>query len=403
MVKLHNEDNESRLLIVGGIHGNEPGSYFAPNFFIKHYTITKGSVWVIPALNVKSIQRNARGIHGDMNRKFNYISKKDKDLDIVSKLKEIILDNKIDLVLNLHDGHGFYRDKYHNHLFNPKAWGQASIIDQNKIDSNSKFANLGDIAKQVQEEVNKDESNNKYNFGVKNTKTKNKNKSMQKSLTYFAVKNKKPAFAIETSKNIKKLEIKVQYQIKAIEAYLKIAKITYKRNIDINDLDAIRKSIYEFKYLRINNFILPLENIRYYLPFIPMAKKNNEYEFDNPLGSITKKKGLYYVFIGNKHINTFKPDYFKIKKGKIQISIKIDGKLKIVDIISQIQVKKNFKVISSKYRINVIGYGNRRDNNKLISLKDISSKYSLDKKKKIYRIEIYDKKIFIGSILVKFK
>lgn len=397
------EDNESRLLIIGGIHGNEPGSYFAPSFFTKHYTITKGSVWVIPALNIQSIQRNARGVNGDMNRKFNYISHKDRDFDIVSQVKEIILDNNIDLVLNLHDGHGFYRDIYQSYLFNPKAWGQASIIDQNKIDSDSKFANLRDIANQVQEEVNKDASNSKYNFGVKNTNTKEKSKSMQKSLTYFAIKNKKPAFAIETSKNIKTLEIKVQYQIKAIEAYLKIAGIEFEKDININDLSAIKKSIYEFKDLKINNFILPLENIRQYLPFIPMSKKDNKFEFNHPLGSIKKKKKLYYIFIGNKHISTLKPDYFAVEQKKINVLMEIDGEQKNVQVSSYIKVERNFKVIESKYRINVIGYGNRKDNNKLVSRKNIGSKYSLDKTKKLYRVEIYDKKLFMGSVLVKFK
>ena len=63
------------ILIVGGIHGNEPGSYFAPAVFASHYKITKGQVYIIPMLNKKSIQKNARGYYGDMNRKFKHIKK----------------------------------------------------------------------------------------------------------------------------------------------------------------------------------------------------------------------------------------------------------------------------------------------------------------------------------------
>lgn len=32
------------LLVVGGIHGNKPGGYFAPSVLISHYTIDYGNV-----------------------------------------------------------------------------------------------------------------------------------------------------------------------------------------------------------------------------------------------------------------------------------------------------------------------------------------------------------------------
>ncbi len=39
--------NESTLLVIGGIHGDEPGGYFAPMLLAKHYTIQKGNVWIV--------------------------------------------------------------------------------------------------------------------------------------------------------------------------------------------------------------------------------------------------------------------------------------------------------------------------------------------------------------------
>ena len=117
------------LLIIGGIHGDEPGGYFAPAFLEKYYTIKKGSVWIAPSVNIDSMIANQRGIYGDMNRKFSTISKDDKDLKNIEKIKSLILDKKVDLILNLHDGHGFYRQNYENAIFNPRAWGQATIID----------------------------------------------------------------------------------------------------------------------------------------------------------------------------------------------------------------------------------------------------------------------------------
>jgi len=121
------------LLIIGGIHGDEPGGYFAPAFLEKHYKIKKGNVWIVPNINADSIIANKRGLYNDMNRKFSVIEKDDPDYFVVNKIKKIILDKKVDLVLNLHDGHGFFRKNYENAIFNPNAWGQATIIDQEKI------------------------------------------------------------------------------------------------------------------------------------------------------------------------------------------------------------------------------------------------------------------------------
>ena len=59
LYKMYNTDDipDTVVLIVGGIHGNEPGSYFAPSIFVQHYKVNKNQAWVIPALNKKSIQR----------------------------------------------------------------------------------------------------------------------------------------------------------------------------------------------------------------------------------------------------------------------------------------------------------------------------------------------------------
>ena len=43
------------LLIIGGIHGDEPGGYFAPALLEKYYKIKSGNLWIIPNINVDSI------------------------------------------------------------------------------------------------------------------------------------------------------------------------------------------------------------------------------------------------------------------------------------------------------------------------------------------------------------
>jgi len=213
--ELKGKQKGDTLLVIGGIHGNEPGGYFAPSVLIKHYKILKGTLVVVPNLNFDSDIRNQRGYYGDMNRKFADISKDDPDYDIVKDIKKIILSKNIDLVLNLHDGHGFYRPKWENVIFNPKAWGQALIIDQMNLKT-PKYYNLGKICKLVTQKINDSIFKRKHLFGVKNTKTKFHDEQMRLSLTYFAITHNKPALAIETSKNITDLTKKLYYQLLTI-------------------------------------------------------------------------------------------------------------------------------------------------------------------------------------------
>lgn len=97
------------LLVIGGIQGDEPGGFTAASMLVTNYKVKSGSVWVVPNLNFESIIKRSRGIHGDMNRKFNVLSKKDPEFSEVQKIKKIILSKNVDIVINLHDGSGFYK------------------------------------------------------------------------------------------------------------------------------------------------------------------------------------------------------------------------------------------------------------------------------------------------------
>ena len=106
--KLGSDLPGNTLLVIGGIQGDEPGGFNAAALLTTHYKIKKGSVWVVPNLNFISIIKRSRGVHGDLNRKFAKLGRSDPEFDTISKLKRIILDDQVDLVLNLHDGSGFY-------------------------------------------------------------------------------------------------------------------------------------------------------------------------------------------------------------------------------------------------------------------------------------------------------
>lgn len=401
-------NNGPTLLVIGGIHGNEPGSYFAAAILSKYYTIQKGSLWVIPNLNHESIAKNSRGINGDMNRKFADIDPKDPDYAIVQEIKSIIADPSVDLILNLHDGHGFYRKEYKNTIFNPGAWGQTCVIDQTSLDSDHMYKDLNKIAEAVRNELNDGLIQDYHCFDIRNTNTRFDDEAMKHSLTYFAINNNKPAFAIETSKNLPTLHEKVFYQLRAIEAYMRIMGISYKRSFELtaeNLISLLQKN----ESVTINHtLMLNLENSKKELGFVPLNTSQNTFDFSHPLGIAIKNKDKFDLFIGNNKVVTLTPSFHETIECNDKIQIEVDRNQKTITFSTEFFVNDDFKVIiqDKGMRLNVIGYsakGKNDEANVNISINDLDPKYSIDKDHKVYRLEFYQGNRFCGMILAHFK
>ena len=405
LYKKETNPNQHTLLIVGGIHGDEPGGYFAPAILEKYYKIKSGNLWIVPNLNVDSIMANNRGIYGDMNRKFNVIDKNDNDLLTINRIKEIILEKRVDLILNLHDGFGFYRDIYEDANFNPSAWGQATIIDQEKIDD--KFGNLDEIANQVNKSVNNEGLyQNFHTFGVKNTQTKQKDEQMQQSLTYFAVTHNKPAFAIETSKNITELTYKVIYQLKSIEEFMRIMHIDFERDFDLNNYEEVKSRIFDFGEIKINdNIALDLSDLKNNIRFVPLKKENNKFDFTHTLAKIKYDDNKYEIYIGNIKVSELHPQIFDISTTNNKVKIIVDNKEIETSFANQIDIKNDFKIVKGDFRVNIIGFskdGIDSEDDILIKKSDIQDIYSIDNNKTKYRAEFYKDGKFCGMIVLNF-
>ncbi len=203
-----------RILIAGGIHGNEPGAYKAAEI-LRQIEVSKGELLIAPRSNFLSILANVRGYNGDMNRKFAEISPKDPDYRRVERLKELIENFKPHVVLSLHDGFGF-------HAINPKSWGQCIVIDE----ENYRGYPLGRIARKVSTEVNRKITKRKWKIPVFNTRTFSPNTEhpeQRKSLTYFCLSRCEiPAFCLEVSKQLPNLEKKILFHLMMIEEFLKV-------------------------------------------------------------------------------------------------------------------------------------------------------------------------------------
>ena len=398
---LKGSEDGATLLVIGGIHGDEPGGYFAPALLVDYYTIKKGNVLVVPNLNPNSIVAFRRGIYKDMNRKFAKIAKNDPDFKNVERIKKIIKDSRVDFIINLHDGHGFYREKWENSIFNPRAWGQTYVIDQKTLD-NVPFGNLDSIAKEIEARLNQTLHYDFHTFGVRNTETKFKDEEQQNSLTFFAVTHLKPALAIETSKNIKELPLKTLYQLSSIEALMGILGIEFERNFAL-DLNSIESKINTFGSVKINeNITLNLSDIKPYLNFIPLLADENRFVFTHPIGGVKRVKDGFELYIGHKKITHLKQDIFPMQCKLESLKVELDGKEVVVKVGDVLEFHKDFLVREQEgVRVNVIGYSKKgvvSEHNLRLGQNMIDKNYTLDKRGKAFRVELYEGKNFCGML-----
>lgn len=404
-IKKGTSDNNT-FLVIGGIQGDEPGGFMAASLLATHYKIKKGSVWVVPNLNFYSIIKRSRGPYGDMNRKFAYIETQDPDYNSVMRIKNYIKKKNVKLILNLHDGSGYYRKEHIDWLHSPDRWGQSSIIDQTTLNL-EKYGNLEEISSQVVNHVNKNLIREKDYYSIKNTKTRLGDKEMEKSLTYFAINNGKAAFANEASKSLP-LHERVYYHLLAMEKYMQIMGIEFEREFILEPYaikDVIDNDIFISFYD--NKIQLPLSKIRSILKYFPIKKDGSlQFSVSNPLMTVIKKGKHYVIHYGNREIARLSPDFMEIIDKQEPISMLVDGKSIDVELGSVVNVKNSFLVNPiDNIRVNVIGFvkkGKKDESGLEVEKNRIMKRYSVDRKGKVYRVEFYRNDKFAGMILVNF-
>lgn len=400
------KQDDNTLLIVGGIQGDEPGAFMAASLITTHYKIKKGSVWVVPNLNFYSIIKRSRGPFGDMNRKFASLSPTDPDYNSIQRIKKYIKSPEVKVILNLHDGSGFYREKHESWSFSPNRWGQSAIIDQSKLDIDH-YGNLEEISNEICDHVNKYLIRERDSYRVKNTKTRLGDKEMEKTLTYFAINNGKAAFGNEASK-VLPLHERTYYHLVALEKYMDIMGIEFERKFELDSLsvkNVINNDIYISFYD--DKIQLPLSQVRNILKYFPV-KKDGKIDFkpSNPLMTIVKKNGVFMIHYGNRKLADLKPDYLEMEDWGREVVINVDGEKRSIRLGTAIDVRKSFKIEPMKdFRVNIIGYvkkGTKNEAGLNIAKEQIKKQYSVDKNGSLFRVEFYKGGKFTGMILVNF-
>lgn len=387
--------NEPVLLIMSGIQGDEPGAFNATSILIKHYKITRGSLWVVPNLNQHSILKNNRGIYGDMNRKFAYLAPSDPEYAIIQRIKGLILDSRVEKILHLHDGSGFYRETYINAMLNQNRWGNCSIIDQDTLFTAN---DLNHNITQMIDYINENLLDEIHRYRIRNTRTAQGDDEQIKSLTYFATLNKKMAFANEASKNLP-LKKRVYYHLLAIEGMLQNSDIEFERDFDLNvgAIDALIKDK-EANIVIENRIEMPLHNIKPQLNFFPLPKGEVEFKSNTPIVWLFKDNSIYRIKNGNRGVTTLKPFFIDFDKSLESANLVIDGTEVEAKIGSIIKVKNSFSVKNLPYRVNVIGYSGRGSEVDIeIKRRDLMGKFAIDKANSKFRVEFYKSENVLDS------
>ncbi|MCG6893079.1 MAG: succinylglutamate desuccinylase/aspartoacylase family protein [Desulfobacteraceae bacterium] len=406
--KLESEQAHPTLLVFGGIQGDEPGGFNAASLLVTHYEIQKGSVWVVPNLNFVSIVRKSRGVHGDLNRKFSDIEESDPEYATIQKIKSLILSKPVEAVLNLHDGSGFYRHTYQDALHSPHRWGQSIIIDQERLEkANGPAVELEQIAASIANEVNQALLSEEHAYRVKNTRTRDGNIEMSKTLTYFAVCNKKAAFGLEASKSFP-THVRTYYHLLAMESFMRRMGIRFHRRFPLG-ISGVKEAIDKNVQLAFydHKIFLDVWNARNRLRYLPL-KKNAPLEFtpSNPLIALVASDQAIGIFHGNRRVTNLYPQYFDYDSSIEGISIHIDGHPRQVDFGEVVRVDRSFRITPRMgYRVNVIGFRKEGPGGEAgieIHHEDIEKRFSIDTDGSLFRVEVYRQDRFSGMVLVHF-
>ena len=187
---------------------------------------------------------------------------------------------------------------------------------------------------------------------------------------------------------------------------MKIMDIKFERDFDINNYKEIESRIFDFGKVKINdNITLELSDIKNNIRFVPLKKEDNKFDFTHTLARVKYNDNMYEIYIGNIKISDLYPQVFDVETTKNKVKVIVDNKEIETSFSSQIDIKNDFKIAKSDFRVNIIGFskdGLDSEDNILIKKSDIQENYSIDNNKTKYRAEFYKDDKFYGMIVLNF-
>lgn len=188
------------VMIVGGVHGNEPAGFTAANK-VKSWKIDKGTLLVLPNANKRADERGVRAVKGEsnLNRVFPVSSKDSPDTTLSKAIWKVVKDYDVDWLMDMHEGYDYYKNK------STSSVGQSLIYYPN--------SSTRSVASKIVSTLNKGISSSYKDFSL--LKYPVKGSLARSAAQYLGVH----AFIFETCDN-PSLSVRVNYQLKAAKILL---------------------------------------------------------------------------------------------------------------------------------------------------------------------------------------
>ena len=273
------KNSKFKVMLIGGIHGNEMGAYKAADMLIDA-TLEKGELLIIPRSNFTSVLADVRGYNGDMNRKFAKISKRDPDFYYVELLKEAILNYNPDVLISMHDGYGF-------NIENRRAWGQSVVIDEKQYKNFNLFTEAEFVKSHANIYLHK-----KLSLINTRTFTSHIHDEQKKALTGWCLEHNIKAFCIEASKQLPNVEEKIKTHLVMLREFFKLY------DVKVKELNEMIKEPSKFMDKRGVEVVLEINSQKYRYKkgaFLKIPKASNV--------KVVEIKGPRGAFVVPRHIN----------------------------------------------------------------------------------------------------
>lgn len=394
------------LLVIGGVDGDEPGGFHAAATLLTRYQINRGHLWIVPNLSFRDILERQRG---RMNLQFSAAPPEARYAEDVAAIKGIMTRPQVDLILNLHDGSGFYHPKRVDKTRHPGRWGQSCVIDQAFVPG-AAYSDLKSLVENAIAGVNRAIPSGAPAFRLKNVATASAAREMpaRKSLSFFAVNSGKAAVAVEASKT-HPVHLRTYYHLLALESFMAQMQIDFSRDFPLTP-DGVGQVIREDALISLaaGRIQLELNNMRPELKNFPLPEpRTPSFSALNPLITLQPEDDRLRIHYGNNRLAVLQPRRYPLDTSISEIGMTIDGRELNVPFGSIIPVSREFKVNSgSRHRVNVVGFaeaGRTDDAHASIGRAQLDRTYSVDKGGQVYRVEVYRDKRFSGMVLVDFR
>lgn len=110
---IRGEQPEPKMLVLGGVHGDEPAAYWSGNA-ASDLRLKKGTLYVIPHLNEVARKKGTREGSGDINRKFPGNPAGDPEQRLCWEVTKLIQEEGIEMVMTFHEALGFRSEPPHH-------------------------------------------------------------------------------------------------------------------------------------------------------------------------------------------------------------------------------------------------------------------------------------------------